>query len=282
MNEFFANILSLIELLVWSDWATIIILLAFLILGFKRGLAKELINFGFLLFAIIMAVWFYQPLAINHTITWLELSHQSHMAIAFGAIFIGVLLIKKIIYKLTNASSSVKNPCALNKTLTHLIFFVIAIAISWNYFYIVADLDLMNIITISPSTHNALAFFITFAIIISLYSSISNMLNIAINTPKTCFLSAFFTKILNTLHFLDEKLNAKNINSNTNNIGGLIIGLVKGSLAILIMVLVFQSIDNISQQYYWIETNGALKAFQDVGLDIKPILSEYLLFIKND
>jgi len=111
---------------------------------------------------------------------------------------------------------------------------------------------------------------------------ISNMLNISISTSKTCFLSAFFTKILNTLHFLDEKLNAKNINSNTNNIGGLIIGLIRGSLAILIMVLVFQSIDNISQQYYWIETNGALKAFQDIGLDIKPILSEYLLFIKHD
>ena len=108
------------------------------------------------------------------------------------------------------------------------------------------------------------------------------MLNISISTSKTCFLSAFFTKILNTLHFLDEKLNAKNINSNTNNIGGLIIGLIRGSLAILIMVLVFQSIDNISQQYYWIETNGALKAFQDIGLDIKPILSEYLLFIKHD
>jgi uncharacterized membrane protein required for colicin V production len=282
MNEFFANILNLIELLVWSDWATIIILLAFLVLGFKRGLAKELINFGFLLFAIIMAVLLYQPLAINNAITWLELSHQSHMAIAFGAIFIGVLLIKKTIYKLTAISSTIKNPCALNKTLTHLIFFVIAIALSWNYFYIVADLDFMNIVTISTSTHNGLAFFITFVIIISLYSSISNMLNISISTSKTCFLSSFFTKILNTLHFLDEKLNAKNINSNTNNIGGLIIGLVKGSLAILIMVLVFQSIDDISQQYYWIETNGALKAFQDVGLDIKPILSEYLLFIKND
>ncbi len=282
MNEFFANILNLIELLVWSDWATIIILLAFLILGFKRGLAKELINFGFLLFAIIMAVLFYQPLTINTNITWIELSLQSHLAIAFGAIFIGVLLIKKIIYKLTNASATIKNPCALNKILTHLIFFVIAIAISWDYFYIVASLELLNIITLSTSTLNALAFFITFIIIISLYSSISNMLNISISTSKTCFLSAFFTKILNTLHFLDEKLNAKNINSNTNNIGGLIIGLIRGSLAILIMVLVFQSIDNISQQYYWIETNGALKAFQDIGLDIKPTLSEYLLFIKHD
>jgi len=61
-----------------------------------------------------------------------------------------------------------------------------------------------------------------------------------------------------------------------------LVGLVKGSLAILIMVLVFQSIDSISQQHYWIEANGALRTFQDVASDIKPALSEHLLFIENE
>lgn len=108
------------------------------------------------------------------------------------------------------------------------------------------------------------------------------MLNISIDSSKPCALSAFFKKILNVLHALDNKLNAKNINSIQNNLLGSLVGLIKGSLAILIMVLVFQSIDAISQQYYWIEANGALKTFQDVVSNIKPDLSEHLLFIKND
>ena len=282
MNEFFANIWNLIGSLVWSDWITIVILIAFLVLGFKRGMAKELINFGFLLLAIVIAWLFYQPLAISNAITWLLLSNQSHMAIAFGVIFIGILLIKKAIYQLTDASSNVSNPCALNKIFAYLVFFTAAVALSWNYLDIIANLGLMEIIVTDTSVRIGLSFVITFAIIIGVCASISNMLNISIDASKPCFLSSFFKKILNVLHFLDEKLNAKNIDSSKNNIGGLIVGLFKGSLAILIMVLVFQSIDTISQQYYWIEANGALSAFQDVASDIKPALSEHLLFIEND
>ena len=282
MNEFFANAWNMIGLLVWSDWITLVILIAFLVLGFKRGMAKELINLGFLLLAIIIAWLFYQPLAISDAVTWMLLSHQSHMAIAFGVVFIGVLLIKKAIYKLTNASSNISNPCALNKIFAYLIFFAAAIALSWYYLDIIANLGLMEIIVTNTSTRITLSFILTFAIIVGVCSSISNMLNISIDASKPCFLSSFFKKTLNALHTLDDKLNAKNINSRKNNAGGMFVGLLKGSLAILIMVLVFQSIDSISQQYYWLETNGALRVFQDVVTDIKPALSEHLLFIKND
>lgn len=281
MNEFFANIWNLIGSLVWSDWITLLILIAFLILGFKRGMAKELINLGFLLLAILIAWLFYQSLAVHATVTWLLLSHQSHMAIAFGVIFVGVLLIKKAIYQLTAALSQVSNPCALNKIFAYLVFVLVAIALSWHYLDIIANLGLMEIVVTDTSIRIGLAFIITLAIIVGVCASISNMLNISIDASKPCFLSSLFKKILSGLHLLDEKLNAKNINSNKNNIGGLAVGLFKGSLAILIMVLVFQSIDTISQQNYWNEANGALKTFQDVATDIKPALSEHLLFIEN-
>ncbi|MDC9727054.1 MAG: CvpA family protein [Candidatus Thioglobus sp.] len=281
MNEFFANIWNLIGSLVWSDWITLLILIAFLILGFKRGMAKELINLGFLLLAILIAWLFYQSLAVHATVTWLLLSHQSHMAIAFGVIFVGVLLIKKAIYQLTAALSQVSNPCALNKIFAYLVFVLVAIALSWHYLDIIANLGLMEIVVTDTSIRIGLAFIITLAIIVGVCASISNMLNISIDASKPCFLSSLFKKILSGLHLLDEKLNAKNINSNKNNIGGLLVGLFKGSLAILIMVLVFQSIDTISQQNYWNEANGALKTFQDVATDIKPALSEHLLFIEN-
>ena len=282
MNEFFVNTWNTISLLAWSDWVTVVILIAFLVLGFKRGMAKELINFAFLLLAIVLAWIFYQPLAVSDVVTWLLLSHQSHMAIAFGVIFIGVLLIKKAVYKLTDISSQISNPCALNKLFAYFVFLSAAAIISWYYLDIIANLGIMEIVVTNDSMRIGLSFALTFAIIIGVCASISNMLNISIDSSKPCTLSTFFKKILDALHSLDRILNAKNINSNSNNFGGLLIGLVKGSLAILIMVLVFQSIDSVSQQHFWIEANGALRTFQDVASDIKPALSEYLLFIENE
>lgn len=282
MNEFFVNTWNTIILLAWSDWVTVVILIAFLVLGFKRGMAKELINFAFLLLAIILAWMFYQHLAVSVTVTWLLLSHQSHMAIAFGVIFIGVLLIKKAVYRLTDISSQISNPCALNRLFAYFVFLSAAAIVSWYYLDIIANLGIMEIVVTNDSMRIGLSFALTFAIIIGVCSSISNMLNVSIDSSKPCTLSVFFKKILDALHFLDRILNAKNINSSSNNFGGLLIGLIKGSLVILIMVLVFQSIDSISQQHFWIEANGALRAFQDVASGIKPALSEYLLFIENE
>ena len=144
MNEFFINTWNTINLLAWSDWATVVILIAFLVLGFKRGMAKELISFAFLLLAIVLAWMFYQSLAASDAVTWLLLSHQSHMAIAFGVIFIGVLLIKKIIYKLTDISSQISNPCALNKLFAYFVFLSASVIISWHYLDIIANLGIME------------------------------------------------------------------------------------------------------------------------------------------
>jgi uncharacterized membrane protein required for colicin V production len=282
MNEFFVNTWNTIILLAWSDWVTVVILIAFLVLGFKRGMAKELINFAFLLLAIVLAWMFYQPLAVSVSVTWLLLSHQSHMAIAFGVIFIGVLLIKKAVYRLTDISSQISNPCALNRLFAYFVFLSAAAIVSWYYLDIIANLGIMEIVVTNDSMRIGLSFALTFAIIIGVCSSISNMLNVSIDSSKPCTLSVFFKKILDALHSLDRILNAKNIDSNSNSFGGLLIGLIKGSLVILIMVLVFQSIDSVSQQHFWIEANGALRTFQDVASGIKPALSEYLLFIENE
>ena len=282
MNEFFTSIWNVIDLLVWSDWATLAILITFLVLGFKRGMAKELINLAFLLLAIVLAWLFYQPLATSKAVTWLLLSHQSHMAIAFGIVFVGVLLIKKSLYKLTNISSQISNPCALNKLFAYFVFLSITAILSWYYLDIIANLGIMEIVVTNSSTRIGLSFAITFAIIIGTCAGLSNILNISIDSSKPCALSGLFKKVLDALHTLDQLLNAKNISGNSNNFGGLLVGLIKGSLAVLIMVLVFQSIDSISQQHYWIEANGALRFFQDIASDIKPALSEHLLFIVNE
>ena len=282
MSEFFANIWEALDLLVWSDWLTIAILVAFLILGVKRGLAKELINFTFLLVAIIIAYLFYQALANTVVITWLGLSTQSHLAISFGALFLGVLIIKKAIYRLAQISANISNPCALNKLFALFLFFTLAALVSWHYLDGIAALGIMEIVVTNESTRIVLSFLILFAIITAVCSSLSKMLSISIDASKPCLLAPFFQKILNSLHTIDNVLNARHITSTKNELLGGIAGLIKGAFVILIMVLVLQSIEWISQQYYWLETKGALRFFQDIALDIKPQLSQYLHFIEQE
>jgi uncharacterized membrane protein required for colicin V production len=280
MNEFFANIWDAISLLVWSDWLTIAILIGFLVLGIKRGLARELINLAFLILAIIIAWLFYQGLAETPVITWLLLSQKSHLAIAFGVIFIGVLLIKRALYKLTEVSSRISNPCALNRIFALLVFFILTAVLSWYYLDVIANLSIMEIVITNESLRIGLAFSIVFAIIVAACSFLSKVLNISIDSSKPCLLAPLFQKTLNGLHSVDTALNARNIDSTKNKLLGGLIGLIKGSLVILILVLVLQSISWVSQQYYWVETKGALRTFQDVVSDIKPKLSQHLLFIE--
>jgi len=41
-----------------------------------------------------------------------------------------------------------------------------------------------------------------------------------------------------------------------------------------------QSLSWATQNYAWVETTGALRTFQNWAIDIKPFLSEHLLFVK--
>ncbi len=282
MDEFFANIWNAIMSLAWSDWLTIAILIAFLVLGYKRGMAKELINSAFLLLAIIVAYLFYQPLATSGIITWLLLSHQSHMAIAFGVLFIGLLILKNLLYRFTATSSAIGNPCALNRLFAWLILLGVGALISWYYLDLVANLGIMEIVITNESARIAGAFVIIFALLIGACISLSNIFNISIDTSKSCLLSSFYQAILNQLKALDGALNARNVSSTKNALLGSAIGLIKGSIALLIMVLVLQNISWIAEQDYWNNTQGALKAFQDVASDIKPALSQHLEFIRPE
>ncbi len=282
MNEFFITVWSMIERLVWSDWITITILAIFLVLGFKRGLAKELINLGFLLLAILIALLFYQILATSSLINWLMLSHQSNLTISFGIIFICIVIIKKLIYKLTQLSLTIDNSCVLNKLFTLMILFTAITIFSWHHLDIVAGLDIIRTLIDNKYIRISLSFIILFSSIFGAVAFISKALNIFIDKTKPCFLSSFFEKILKILQAIDIKLNARNINSIKNSILGSLMGLIKANLAILIIVLMLQNISWVSQQYYWIETNGTLKIYQDIASNIKPKLSQYLLFINNN
>jgi hypothetical protein len=38
----------------------------------------------------------------------------------------------------------------------------------------------------------------------------------------------------------------------------------------------------VTQNHAWVETSGALRTFQDWSVDVKPVLSKYLLFVELD
>ena len=87
MGNFFNNVWSAISLLAWSDWLTLIILVFFIVRGFIQGLAKEIISFIFVIFAIILAWLYYDALAKTFLSNWISADNQSIYALSFGGIF---------------------------------------------------------------------------------------------------------------------------------------------------------------------------------------------------
>ena len=95
MSNFFNNVWSAISLLAWSDWVTLIILIVFVVRGFVQGLAKEVISFIFVIFAIVIAWLYYETFAKTFLNSWISSDNQSIYALSFGGIFLSIWLVKK-------------------------------------------------------------------------------------------------------------------------------------------------------------------------------------------
>ncbi len=281
MEEIITSISEAIRLLVWFDWLTIAILLFFIGFGIKRGLIIEAANLSFLIIAIFIAWLFYEKLSNLEIIKWSLDSHQSQLAVSFGVIFIVILIVRKVIYKLMAISSEVERPCILNKPFVLLVFFIANILISWHYTSSFASFDPIKHLVINNALRIELSFILIFAIITSTILLLKYVLNISINPQESCHLKSFFKIILNGLHNVNIVLNAREINTVMSKIWVAIIGLFKGFTFIIIIVLVLQSNNFISKQYFWIASKNSLKNFQDVATNIKPELAKYLLFIKK-
>ena len=89
-----------------------------------------------------------------------------------------------------------------------------------------------------------------------------------------------FTRFIRIFSSIDVLINARNIGGLKNNLFGSILGLFKGGIFVLIIVLILQSMSWVTQNHGWVETSGALRTFQDWSVDIKPLLSKHLLFIE--
>jgi len=280
MSNFFYNFWNTISVLAWSDWLTLIILVFFVIRGFIQGLAKEIISLLFVILAIALA-WLYYDNLSNALLSDPSTSEgQTIFALSFGAIFIGIWLVKRVLYKTAGASSQVENACELNRSFTKIIITVLIAILSYHYMGVVAELQTMESIVSS----NSFRIFVSFGIIFTSLSiavlALAKLLNITVDTEKPCIMAPIFERILNILQSLDVLINARNVGGLKNNFLGAILGLLKGGIFVLIIVLVLQSLSWATQNYAWVETSGALRTFQNWAIDIKPFLSEHLLFVK--
>ena len=280
MGNFFDNFWNTISVLAWSDWFTLIILVFFVIRGFVQGLAKEIISLLFVILAIVLAWLYYDNLAISLLSDPTTSEGQSIFALSFGAIFLGIWFVKKALYKTAETSSQIDNPCELNRSFTKIIITVLAVILSYHYMGVVAELKTMESIVSSNSFRIFISFGIVFAALTTAVLALSKLLNITIDTEKPCLMAPVFEKILNILQAFDELINARNIGGLKNNFLGAVLGLFKGGIFVLIMVLIFQSLSWVTQNHAWVETSGALRTFQDWAVNIKPFLSEHLLFVK--
>ncbi|CAC9616141.1 hypothetical protein [uncultured Gammaproteobacteria bacterium] len=279
MNEFFTNISNLLVQIDWSSWVTMVTLLSFSVLGFRRGMAKELIYSGFAIFGFVVAWWFYQDLASNPLMIKMALSAQATMAIAFGAIFILIRLAKEFLYLLVEKASTIIDPCVLNKSFLLSILFVSAIGFSC-YVDIFASFSMVEEAITSKYLRIGLSSAVISIAIIGGLSVIFKLANTSIHTASPCILQRPINGILTVLRFANNELNATHINSKGNDILGIVVGLIKGSLFIIVVVLILQNIDAISQQPFWIESQGALRILQEMVTIIQPKLAQYLIFLK--
>ena len=280
MGNFFDNFWNTISVLAWSDWLTLIILIFFVIRGFLQGLAKEIISLLFVGLAILLAWLYYDNLAVTLLSDPTTSEGQSIFALSFGAIFLGIWFIKKALYKTAEASSQIDNPCELNRSFTKIIFIILASILSYHYMGVVAELQTMESILTSNSFRIFVSFVIVFAGLTIAVMALSKLLNITIDTEKPCLMAPVFEKIINILQALDILINARNVGGLKNNFLGAVLGLFKGGIFVLIIVLVLQSLSWATQNHAWVETSGALRTFQNWAVDIKPILSEHLLLVK--
>ena len=178
------------------------------------------------------------------------------------------------------ASSQVENPCELNRSFTKIILTVLFAILSYHYMGVVAELQTMESIMSSNSFRIFVSFGIVFAVLTVVVLAFSKLLNITVDTEKPCLMAPVFERILNILQALDVLINARNIGGLKNNFLGAVLGLFKGGIFVLIIVLVLESLSWVTQNHAWVETSGALRTFQNWAVDIKPLLSEHLLFVK--
>ncbi len=160
--------------------------------------------------------------------------------------------------------------------------FVIVGIFSFNFLGAVSDLTTIEAIITNESLRSFVSFLLIFVILMVGLFALSKLLNIKVDTENPSIMAPVYEGILSALSSLDTLINARNVDGLKNKFLGAILGLFIGGTFVLIVVLILQNMSWVTQNHAWVETSGALRTFQDWSVDVKPVLSKYLLFVELD
>lgn len=261
-NSVWGDFLAILEQLTWSDYSIFMLLVLATMLGFKRGFALELINFIWIITAFIVASIFYPLLGEGGF--WL---FKRHEFISFSVLFIAFLFLKIAIYKALSSIAKIHGPCPLNRFLAIFIGFSIAGGISWILANNTAHIEIIERLITHEPLRIMTSLILIFGSIVIVVFVLIKILNIKVGTDQPC-------PLLVALKPLDSILSAKNINSPINHFFGLWLGLFKGVILVILVMVIFNQID-VSLQGYLTDKLSA------IATNTQSVLSDYLTFVKK-
>lgn len=262
MDEILAGFLSNVEQLSVADYVIIFLLIVYAIHGFMRGFALGFIHFIWLGLGFVFASSFYQPLSENSFLWFLSGYHLLSFVLLFVMFFIGKILF----YKLVHNIATIEGPCPLNRFLAIFLGLGIVLNISW---VLANDLHYIGSFhsIIANEGLRVIASFLSSVIVIVIGIIVFiKMFDIKVNINRPC-------PLLATLIPLEAILNAKEIESLANNIFGLLLGLLKGGIMIVLLIIVLHQ--------YNVANGVIANSFNDIAANTTNILSHYLTFIKK-
>ncbi|MBE8190069.1 MAG: CvpA family protein, partial [Candidatus Thioglobus sp.] len=173
--------LGILEQASWSDYSILLLLILALMVGFKRGFALGLINFIWIITAIIVASMFFTKLGESGF--WL---FKRHELISFATVFLAVLLLKIGLYKVLAKIAKIHGPCPLNRFLAICIGLSIGAGISWILANNTAHIEIISRLITNAELRIIASFILIFGgIIISVFVLIK-ILNIKVGTDQPC------------------------------------------------------------------------------------------------
>ena len=152
--------------------------------------------------------------------------------------------------------------------------------VSFNYLGLISNLNTFESLISNQSLRSFISFSLVFAILLIVIIALSKLLNIKVDTENPSIMVPVYEGVLRLLSSLDILINVRNIEGFKNKLFGAILGLFIGGTFVLIIVLILQSMSWVTQNHAWVETSGALRTFQDWSVDVKPVLSQHLLFVE--
>lgn len=256
-----ADFLNLVGQLSWSDYSIFLLLVLAAMVGFRRGFALGLINFIWIMSAFIVASIFYQLLGESGF--WL---FKRHDFISFVTLFIAFLLLKIGMYKVLASIAKIHGPCPLNRFLAISIGLSIAGGISWILANNTAHIEIVERLITNEELRIITSLILIFGSIIIGVFVLIKILNIKVGTDQPC-------PLLLALRPLDSILSAKNINSPINHFFGLWLGLFKGMIVVVLIIITLSHLD--------VSLQGKLTdEFNAVAANTQNVLSDYLTFIR--